>query len=287
MKWGELLWLGDTAQCSWETELKPAGGGLQQLHAGRLNREPPPSPESQEGQKRARQRQQLCLCGPSVGGGLTFPSAAKLSALTNSPKARCRMLFIHVRRLAEYRFQQEIWQGHRNVCESEAGAAVIFRCWKLNIWGCVPTWEFSICSAFEWFKGWLSQREIFVTVQTKKTSRLVSVMKFIFWIFCHYEYSWKSPWHLINNVLVLLPQIRLEVFPTSHQTFPVLLAETRRKKPADISSKVSGSLATNSVLKKVLKSHERCPILFPWLSFPFTNVETLSQSVVSGLAAFS
>lgn len=36
------------------------------------------------------------------------------------------MLFSHVCWFTEHRFQQEIWQGHRDVCEFEVGAAVIF-----------------------------------------------------------------------------------------------------------------------------------------------------------------
>lgn len=58
-------------------------------------------------------------------GSLTFPSPAKTPALTDSLTAPCQMLFIHVCWFVEYRFQQEIWQGHSDVSEFEVEAVVI------------------------------------------------------------------------------------------------------------------------------------------------------------------
>lgn len=133
--WGELLWLRDMAHCSWETELKPSGG-LQQLQIMLLNQEPLSHPLRVQRVAKAGPTT-LPLSGPSGGA---WPSNLQPNyQFSPTPwKLTVRMLFIHVCRFTEYRFQQEIWQGHSSVCE--VGAAVIFfRLYeeKCNIWGCI------------------------------------------------------------------------------------------------------------------------------------------------------
>lgn len=143
LKWSEVKCCDcfDTARCSWEMELRPAGAPPHWAAEPRSSASPSP----RRGQNQASSSSSSASPGPV--GELDLPICSQIIRHSPTPQkltVRC-CLFV----FAPYRLQQKIWQGQSDVSEFQVGAAVILRLWMRKMGYvrlCSRLWEFSMCS---------------------------------------------------------------------------------------------------------------------------------------------